>query len=137
MNINNTAQQYIVIMLEANKRYIKANLTNGVLHIQSHLVELYQSNLSNIGTQAALLCGFAFGAITLDFNAIALGEGRVSIENINIYVIYNVILLLIYIKDSCVFLLCIVYINFCLECICSQSKYSSKYIWANKSIEGK
>jgi hypothetical protein len=47
-------------MIEANKKLIKANLTQGVVGIQSNLIELYQTNLSAMATQAALIAGFAF-----------------------------------------------------------------------------
>jgi hypothetical protein len=50
-------------MIEANKKLIKANLTQGVVGIQSNLVGLYQTNLSAMATQAALIAGFAFTAV--------------------------------------------------------------------------
>eukprot|EP00981_Chlorochromonas_danica_P012933 scaffold5577_cov184-Ochromonas_danica.AAC.2 len=53
-------------MIAANKRYLKANLTQGVLGIQTNLINLYSNNLSAIATQAALVAGFAFTAVTGD-----------------------------------------------------------------------
>lgn len=50
-------------MIAANKRFLKANLTQGVLGIQTNLVALYQQNLSAIATQAALIAGFSFTAV--------------------------------------------------------------------------
>lgn len=50
-------------MIAANKRFLEATLKEGVLNIQSNLLSLYGSNLSTMGTQAALLAGFAFSAI--------------------------------------------------------------------------
>jgi len=46
-------------MIEANKKLIKANLTQ-VVGIQNNLIDLYRNNLSAMGTQAALIAGFAF-----------------------------------------------------------------------------
>lgn len=51
-------------MIAANKNLLKANLTQGVLGIQSALITLYSSNLIAIATQAALIAGFAFQALT-------------------------------------------------------------------------
>ncbi len=53
-------------MIAANKRLLKATLTEGVLEIQSNLIELYSSNLSAVGTQAALIAGFAFTSLAED-----------------------------------------------------------------------
>lgn len=50
-------------MIAANKRLIKANLTQGVTGIQNNLINLYASNLSAVATQAALIAGFAFSAV--------------------------------------------------------------------------
>jgi hypothetical protein len=50
-------------MIAANKRLIKANLQQGVLGIQGNLINLYSYNLSTVGTQAALVVGFAFNAL--------------------------------------------------------------------------
>ena len=50
-------------MIAANKRLIKANLTQGVTGIQNNLINLYASNLSAVATQAALIAGFAFTAV--------------------------------------------------------------------------
>eukprot|EP01031_Cornospumella_fuschlensis_P035695 gene35695-43291_t len=51
-------------MIAANKRYLKANLTQGVLGIQTNLINLYSNNLSAVATQAALIAGFAFAAVS-------------------------------------------------------------------------
>ena len=51
-------------MIEANKKLIKANLTQGVAGVQYNVVNLYQANLSAIATQAALIAGFAFTAVS-------------------------------------------------------------------------
>jgi hypothetical protein len=51
-------------MIAANKRFITATLTEGVLAIQSNLIELYTSNLTAVATQAALIAGFTFAVIT-------------------------------------------------------------------------
>eukprot|EP01040_Poterioochromonas_malhamensis_P004067 gene4067-4351_t len=50
-------------MIAANKRFLKANLTQGVLGIQTNLVQLYTSNLTAMATQAALIGGFSFTAV--------------------------------------------------------------------------
>ena len=50
-------------MIAANKNLLKANLTQGVLGIQTNLISLYASNLSAIATQSALIGGFAFTAV--------------------------------------------------------------------------
>mgnify|MGYP003386813069 FL=1 len=42
---------------------LKASLAKGVLEIQLTLIQLYTSNLNAIGTQAALIAGFAFTGI--------------------------------------------------------------------------
>ena len=55
-------------MIAANKRLLKATLTEGVLSIQQNLIDLYTANLSAMGTQAALIGGFAFAAVQEDFN---------------------------------------------------------------------
>jgi len=54
-------------MIAANKRLLKATLTEGVLGIQINLIQLYQANLSAVATQAALIAGFSFSAITTEF----------------------------------------------------------------------
>lgn len=51
-------------MIAANKRLIKANLSQGVVGIQSNLIGLYQSNLNAVGVSAALIAGFSFSAVT-------------------------------------------------------------------------
>lgn len=55
-------------MIAANKRLLKATLTEGVLGIQINLIQLYQSNLSAVATQAALIAGFSFTAVTSEFS---------------------------------------------------------------------
>lgn len=55
-------------MIAANKRLLKATLTEGVLGIQINLIQLYQSNLSAVATQAALIAGFSFGSISTTFD---------------------------------------------------------------------
>ena len=50
-------------MIAANKRLLKATLTEGVLSIQSNLISLYSSNLAAMGVQSALIGGFAFAAV--------------------------------------------------------------------------
>uniref|UniRef100_A0A7S3H602 PH domain-containing protein n=1 Tax=Spumella elongata TaxID=89044 RepID=A0A7S3H602_9STRA len=52
-------------MIAANKRFLKANLTQGVLGIQTNLINLYSNNLSAIATQAALIGGFSFTAVIM------------------------------------------------------------------------
>eukprot|EP01033_Poteriospumella_lacustris_P007219 gene7219-5195_t len=56
-------------MIEANKRYLKANLTQGVLGIQTNLINLYSNNLSAVATQAALIGGFSFTAVSVTYEA--------------------------------------------------------------------
>lgn len=56
-------------MIEANKRYLKANLTQGVLGIQTNLINLYSNNLSAVATQAALIGGFSFTAVSVTYDA--------------------------------------------------------------------
>jgi uncharacterized membrane protein YhaH (DUF805 family) len=51
-------------MIEANKKFIHATLQQGTAHIQGSLIQLYTYNLNAIGTQAALIAGFAFQAIS-------------------------------------------------------------------------
>lgn len=51
-------------MIAANKRFLKANLTQGVLGIQTNLIQLYSNNLSAVATQAALIGGFSFTAVS-------------------------------------------------------------------------
>ena len=51
-------------MIEANKKYISATLRQGTAHIQGSLIQLYSYNLNAIGTQAALIAGFAFTALS-------------------------------------------------------------------------
>jgi len=60
-------------MIAANKRLLKATLTEGVLNIQSNLIDLYATNLQTLGTQAALIASFAF--------AFVVSEGISSDEN--------------------------------------------------------
>lgn len=50
-------------MIAANKNLLKANLTQGVLGIQTNLIDLYTNNLSTLATQAALIAGFAFTSV--------------------------------------------------------------------------
>lgn len=52
-------------MIAANKRFLKANLTQGVLGIQTNLINLYSANLSAVATQAALIAGFSFTAVII------------------------------------------------------------------------
>jgi hypothetical protein len=40
-------------MIAANKRLLKANLTQGVLGIQTNLITLYTNNLSAVATQVS------------------------------------------------------------------------------------
>ena len=47
-------------MIAANKRLLKATLTEGVLQIQSNLIALYTDNLSAMGVQASLIAGYNF-----------------------------------------------------------------------------
>ncbi len=51
-------------MIEANKKLIKASFAQGVVGIQGNLVSLYQTNLTAMATQAALIAGFSFQALT-------------------------------------------------------------------------
>lgn len=55
-------------MIAANKRFLKANLTQGVLGIQTNLINLYSNNLSAVATQAALIAGFSFAAVASVFD---------------------------------------------------------------------
>ena len=57
-------------MIAANKRYLEASLKEGVLNIQNSLLSLYGSNLSTMGTQAALLAGFAFSAVQSSYTGV-------------------------------------------------------------------
>jgi hypothetical protein len=50
-------------MIAADKNLLKATLTQGVLSIQSQLIDLYTANLNNIGTLGALIAGFAYTGI--------------------------------------------------------------------------
>lgn len=50
-------------MIVADRNMLKASLAKGVLQIQLTLIQLYTSNLNAIGTQAALIAGFAFTGI--------------------------------------------------------------------------
>ncbi|CAE7552949.1 unnamed protein product [Symbiodinium microadriaticum] len=50
-------------MIVADRNMLKASLAKGVLEIQLTLIQLYTSNLNAIGTQAALVAGFAFTGI--------------------------------------------------------------------------
>lgn len=50
-------------MIAANKRLIKANLSQGVVGIQGNLISLYQSNLNAVSVTAALIAGLAFQAV--------------------------------------------------------------------------
>ena len=59
-------------MIAANKRLLKATLTEGVLSIQTNLIQLYSNNLSAIGTQAALIAGFAFTAVSTGYGSSGL-----------------------------------------------------------------
>ena len=56
------------------------NLYNnqGVLGIQTNLVNLYTNNLQDIATQAALISGFAFAAVGLSVNNSADYDDSVS-----------------------------------------------------------
>lgn len=65
-------------MIAANKRFLKANLTQGVLGIQTNLINLYSSNLSAIATQAALIAGFSFAAVATEFNVSSLAAEVLS-----------------------------------------------------------
>jgi len=47
-------------MIAANKKLIKATAKQGVLTVQTQLINIYSSNLSAIATQAALVAGLAF-----------------------------------------------------------------------------
>lgn len=53
-------------MIAANKRLLKATLTQGVLGIQISLVQLYTKNLAAVGTMAALISGFAFAVLAAE-----------------------------------------------------------------------
>ena len=55
-------------MIAANKRLLKATLTEGVLEIQSRLIDLYTENLSAMGVLGALIGGFAFAAAQSEFD---------------------------------------------------------------------
>jgi hypothetical protein len=51
-------------MIAANKRLIKANLSQGVVGIQGNLISLYQANLNAVSVTSALIAGFAFTAVS-------------------------------------------------------------------------
>mmetsp|Transcript_25784 Transcript_25784/g.43020 ORF Transcript_25784/g.43020 Transcript_25784/m.43020 type:complete len:417 (+) Transcript_25784:149-1399(+) len=65
-------------MIAANKRFLKANLTQGVLGIQTNLINLYSNNLSAIATQAALIGGFSFTAVILETSSNTIAEEVLS-----------------------------------------------------------
>ena len=53
-------------MIAANKNYIQKTLTqqlSGLSGVQSNLINLYISNLSNIGTQSAFIAGICFSMV--------------------------------------------------------------------------
>lgn len=50
-------------MLAADKRFLQQNLKLRLTEIEDKELALYTQNLQTIGTQAALLMGFAFAAI--------------------------------------------------------------------------
>ena len=50
-------------MLLADKRDLQNQLRLSVLHIEEKELNLYTNNCNTVGTQAALLAGFAFTAI--------------------------------------------------------------------------
>lgn len=50
-------------MIAANKRLLKATLTQGVLGIQISLIQLYTANLNSVNVEAAVIAGFAFSAL--------------------------------------------------------------------------
>lgn len=52
-------------MIAANKRLLKATLTQGVLGIQITLIELYTANIESVGIEASLVANFAFSAVTM------------------------------------------------------------------------
>jgi hypothetical protein len=52
-------------MIAANKNLLQATLTQGVLGIQTNLVDLYTNNLLALATQASLIAGFSFSAVVL------------------------------------------------------------------------
>ena len=54
-------------MIAANKRLLKATLTEGVLSIQARLISLYSGNLAMMGTEAAVVSVFAFGAKSVSY----------------------------------------------------------------------
>ena len=54
-------------MIAANKRLLKATLTEGVLSIQQNLITLYSSNLTSLATESAFLAGVAFTALQEGF----------------------------------------------------------------------
>ena len=59
------AQYHIYLsMIAANKRLIKANLSQGVVGIQGNLISLYASNLNSVSVSSALIAGFSFTAVT-------------------------------------------------------------------------
>ena len=50
-------------MIAADKNLLQATLTQGVLQIQTSLIDLYTKNLNSIGTLAALVAGFAYTGV--------------------------------------------------------------------------
>ena len=50
-------------MIAANKRLLKESLTEGVLTLQSHLIELYSNNLNVLATQFAIISSITLSVI--------------------------------------------------------------------------
>ena len=50
-------------MIAANKKLLNASLTEGVLTLQSQLIDLYTNNLNVLATQFALIMGFTSSSL--------------------------------------------------------------------------
>ena len=71
-------------MIAANKRFIKADLTRGVLNIQQLLITLYIQNMNSCATQAALVCGFSFNVMVSSASFITVE----TTSDMALYVLY-------------------------------------------------
>ena len=65
-------------MIAADKNKLQATLTQGVLQIQTSLIDLYTKNLNSIGTLGALVAGFAYtGVAEADYGQTTTSDGIV------------------------------------------------------------
>jgi len=77
-------------MISANKRLLKATLTEGVLHIQYRLIELYSNNLNTLATQFSIIAAFTMEALIFEGYPEEIPKGKIvllqvltSFTNIN------------------------------------------------------